>query len=355
MAEVVEVSDELVEAFVRLIPQLSSSSAPTSRDELDRHRGLGGQHPVRRPGRRRGHRRLAHLGRVPDPDRGPGLDRGRGGRRLGPGGRGGRGPGGRGHRAGDVGRGQDGGPHLEAESRGGQPALRADGIRVEDDQRVPPDDWRAPTERSVQARPGSAIPPCRQGTRVARQADAECRVGSAGGTSAPPSSEMRGSEPNSMSDGVRTCRRSGPRRARSVIASSNMLGDTNENDSARCARSAVEFIRMRTRLSHWDSTLSCTLSGRCVDTRRCGPNFRPSAAIWMRVACGQGDQSAFGVLGAHVVSLVDHDQDRPAVTVQVPESATRASIQATRRSPSVPASDPRSTTRPASRRQRHRG
>ena len=34
VAEAVEVGDELVEAFVRLIPQLSSSSAPTSRDEL---------------------------------------------------------------------------------------------------------------------------------------------------------------------------------------------------------------------------------------------------------------------------------------------------------------------------------
>lgn len=34
MSEAHEVSDELVEAFARLIPQLSSSSAPTSRDEL---------------------------------------------------------------------------------------------------------------------------------------------------------------------------------------------------------------------------------------------------------------------------------------------------------------------------------
>ena len=32
--EATEVDDELVEAFVRLIPQLSSSSPPTSRDEL---------------------------------------------------------------------------------------------------------------------------------------------------------------------------------------------------------------------------------------------------------------------------------------------------------------------------------
>ena len=32
--EATEVTDELVEAFARLIPQLSSSSAPTSRDEL---------------------------------------------------------------------------------------------------------------------------------------------------------------------------------------------------------------------------------------------------------------------------------------------------------------------------------
>jgi len=34
VSEALEVTDELVEAFTRLIPQLSSSSAPTSRDEL---------------------------------------------------------------------------------------------------------------------------------------------------------------------------------------------------------------------------------------------------------------------------------------------------------------------------------
>jgi ribosomal protein S18 acetylase RimI-like enzyme len=34
VSEAHEVSDELVEAFARLIPQLSSSSAPTSRNEL---------------------------------------------------------------------------------------------------------------------------------------------------------------------------------------------------------------------------------------------------------------------------------------------------------------------------------
>ena len=34
VSEVTQVTDELVEAFVRLIPQLSSSSAPTSRSEL---------------------------------------------------------------------------------------------------------------------------------------------------------------------------------------------------------------------------------------------------------------------------------------------------------------------------------
>ncbi len=34
VSEVVEVTDDLVDAFVRLIPQLSSSSPPTSRDDL---------------------------------------------------------------------------------------------------------------------------------------------------------------------------------------------------------------------------------------------------------------------------------------------------------------------------------
>ena len=33
--EAAEVTDDLVEAFVRLIPQLSRSSAPTTRDELE--------------------------------------------------------------------------------------------------------------------------------------------------------------------------------------------------------------------------------------------------------------------------------------------------------------------------------
>ena len=35
VSEADEVTDELVEAFVRLIPQLSSSSPPTSRAELE--------------------------------------------------------------------------------------------------------------------------------------------------------------------------------------------------------------------------------------------------------------------------------------------------------------------------------
>ena len=35
VSEALEVTDELVEAFALLIPQLSTSSAPTSRDELD--------------------------------------------------------------------------------------------------------------------------------------------------------------------------------------------------------------------------------------------------------------------------------------------------------------------------------
>ena len=50
VSEATEVTDELVEAFVRLIPQLSSSSAPTSRDELDGDRRLGGDHRCSWPG-----------------------------------------------------------------------------------------------------------------------------------------------------------------------------------------------------------------------------------------------------------------------------------------------------------------
>ena len=41
-------------------------------------------------------------------------------------------------------------------------------------------------------------------------------------------------------------------------------GGTNEKTSARCARSAAEFMRMRTRLSHCESTFSCTFWGRWV-------------------------------------------------------------------------------------------
>ena len=47
--------------------------------------------------------------------------------------------------------------------------------------------------------------------------------------------------------------------------------------------SAAEFIRISTRLSHWESTLSCTFEGRWVDTSRWSPNLRPSPAI--RTAC----------------------------------------------------------------------
>ena len=62
-------------------------------------------------------------------------------------------------------------------------------------------------------------------------------------------------------------------------ASSEILGSTNENESIKCARSVAEFIRMRTKLSHWVRTLSCTLCGLWVDTRRCSPTFLPPAAI----------------------------------------------------------------------------
>ena len=74
------VTDELVEAFHRLIPQLSSSSPPPGRDELAAIVGSPALRPVRGPGRR-SDRRHADARHVPHPDRAEGMDRGRGGRR----------------------------------------------------------------------------------------------------------------------------------------------------------------------------------------------------------------------------------------------------------------------------------
>src|SRR4029453_14545894 len=44
-------------------------------------------------------------------------------------------------------------------------------------------------------------------------------------------------------------------------------------------RSASEFIRISSRLSHWDNTSSCTFCGLWVEVSRYSPNFRPSAAV----------------------------------------------------------------------------
>ena len=41
-------------------------------------------------------------------------------------------------------------------------------------------------------------------------------------------------------------------------------------------RSASEFILMSSRLSHWDTTFSCTLFGRCVEVSRYSPTRQGS-------------------------------------------------------------------------------
>ncbi len=69
-------------------------------------------------------------------------------------------------------------------------------------------------------------------------------------------------------------------------------------------------MRIRTRLSHCETTFSCTFCGRCVDTSSTRPNLRPSPA--MRTACSVAIavSGSSVVLRADVVRLVDHDQDR---------------------------------------------
>jgi len=84
-------------------------------------------------------------------------------------------------------------------------------------------------------------------------------------------------------------------------------GGTNENNLPRSVRSASEFILMSSRLSHWETTFSCTCAGvasRSAGTARTCALPRRSA----RPCPWRADRPRRGIRRADVVRLVDDDQ-----------------------------------------------
>ena len=98
-----------------------------------------------------------------------------------------------------------------------------------------------------------------------------------------------------------------------------MLGGTKEKDSARWARSAAEFIRMSSRLSHWESDVVVHLLRPLGGDQQVEAELAALGGDLDGVPGGEGRPPGFGVLGAHVVGLVDHDQDGPPVTSVAPQ------------------------------------
>jgi len=121
----------------------------------------------------------------------------------------------------------------------------------------------------------AGVPPMRRGRR--RRPPRRCAC--------PPARTRRGAEP-------------GPQRAPAPFGTTLRLrrdpGGTNENNLPRSVRSASEFILMSSRLSHWDTTFSCTLCGRCVEVSRYSPYLRPSAAICTTVSVESRPTSSRG-------------------------------------------------------------
>jgi hypothetical protein len=62
------------------------------------------------------------------------------------------------------------------------------------------------------------------------------------------------------------------------------------------------------RLSHWDTTFSCTLCGRCVEVSRYSPYLRPSAAICTTVSVESRADLDARIHRADVMRLVDDDR-----------------------------------------------
>ena len=193
VSEATEVTAELVEAFERLVPQLSSSSPPPGHAELVEI--VGSAASILLVARDRGGTIVGSLTlavfRVPtglrawiedvvvdESARGAGAGEALVQRGVGAGG-GARGPNGR--------------PHLPPQPRGGQPALPPPGIRAPDHQRVPvllgrlratsrPDQRASPHERAVTRSKGSRLRWARQ---PASDASIETSSGSATRRSGP--------------------------------------------------------------------------------------------------------------------------------------------------------------------------
>ena len=77
--------------------------------------------------------------------------------------------------------------------------------------------------------------------------------------------------------------RSGPRttpaRARNRARRRRAARARARTTTSARSTSSAPFIRIRTRLSHWETTFGCTLPGRCVATNRWSPYLRPSPAM----------------------------------------------------------------------------
>jgi hypothetical protein len=116
-------------------------------------------------------------------------------------------------------------------------------------------------------------------------------------------------------------------------ARSSSARGANESSSPMYARSAAEFIRMRTRLSHCETTSSFTRCGRCVETRSVLLVIFASALIGGRddsgetVPAGEWAQNtcaAVGVWRGTMEALVEDVRTPPAAApgAEEPQSET---------------------------------
>ena len=80
-------------------------------------------------------------------------------------------------------------------------------------------------------------------------------------------------------------------------------------------------MRIRRRLSHCESTFSCTFCGRCVDTKQVEPELAALARDPDGMLGRERGQRILGTRRADVVRLVDDDQDRPTLLAPPPQLA----------------------------------
>ena len=129
---------------------------------------------------------------------------------------------------------------------------------------------------------------------------------------------------------------------RNDVAPATRPGGTNENNLPRSVRSASEFILMSSRLSHWDTTFSCTLFGRCVEVSRYSPYLRPSAAICTTVSVESRPTSSRGS-AEQMLCASSTTTRQGSRECRDRHSVDRTAWATSRCSAAVP-SDPRSTT-----------